>query len=120
MPFRVKAHGRPHGLAGTCGRLEGARVGLVVAPHGHGAPHAVFAGPREGAAQVLVRGIVKVAVAVDEHRGEGFCQAPATTILPMRTVGAAVRPRKSRSLPTPSMARNISSRLPATVISSTG
>ena len=120
VPLGMKAHGRPHGLAGGGGRPERADIGLEVAADGDGAPDAVLGGPRERAAQVLVGGIVKVAVAVYEHRDDGSCQAPATTILPIRTVGAAVRSRKTRSFPTPSMARNISSRLPATVISSTG
>jgi hypothetical protein len=95
--------------------------------------------------QVLEGRVVQVTVAVDDHlsssilnmpcgmltvvekvsatrEGESprYRHVPATVMRPMSTVGAAVRSRKTRSLPTASIALNISSRLPAMVISSTG
>src|SRR5438309_10229131 len=99
VPLGMKAHGRPHGLAGGGGRPERADIGLEVAADGDGAPDAVLGGPRERAAQVLVGGIVSVAVAVYEHRGPGRSRAPATTILPISTVAAAGRARNTRPAP---------------------
>ena len=46
--------------------------------------------------------------------------SPPTVRPSMRMVGAATEPRNSRSLPISEMLKNISFRLPATVISSTG
>src|SRR5215813_56790 len=92
-PVRMEAQGGPHRLAVERGELQRARVRLLVAADGDRAPNPVIA---------------------------RLSYRPATVILPTRTVGAEVRSRKSRSLPTPSMARNMSRRLPAMVISSTG
>src|SRR5215475_13253895 len=114
-PVRMEAQGGPHRLAVGRGELQRARVRLLVAADGDRAPDPVFARPGQSAAHVLVGGIVEMAVTINDH-----AWAPATVILPTRTVGAEVRSRKTRSLPTPSMARNISRRLPAMVISSTG
>jgi hypothetical protein len=46
--------------------------------------------------------------------------SPATVMPSMRIVGDAMAPRNSRSLPISAMLKNMSFRLPATVISSTG
>ncbi len=100
-------------LALSAGGLQRALVGGVVAADRDRAPHVVLGRADDGAAYVLEGRVVQVAVAVDDHE-------PATVIRPMSSVGAAVRSRNTRSLPTPSTARNMSSRLPAMVISSTG
>ncbi len=47
-------------------------------------------------------------------------QAPATVMLPIRMEPVAFVPRTSTSLPMAAMSRNMSFRLPAMVISSTG
>src|SRR5215813_2843829 len=114
-PVRMEAQGGPHRLAVERGELQRARVRLLVAADGDRAPNPVFARAGQPAAYVVVGGVVKVTMTVENH-----AEAPATVILPTRTVGAEVRSRKTRSLPTPSMARNMSRRLPAMVISSTG
>ena len=113
LPFRVEAEHGPHRLAVAVGHRQGARIGGGIAAHRHHTPHVRVQRAHERAPSVREDGVVQVAVAVDDH-------APATTMRPMRSVGAAVRSRKTRSLPTPSTAWNISRRLPATVISSTG
>jgi hypothetical protein len=46
--------------------------------------------------------------------------SPATVMPSMRIVGEAMAPRNSRSLPISAILKNMSFRLPATVISSTG
>jgi hypothetical protein len=46
--------------------------------------------------------------------------SPATVMPSMRIVGEAMAPRNSRSLPISAMLKNMSFKLPATVISSTG
>src|SRR4030095_17122114 len=96
-----------------CAEPRGPRVVGGVAPHRDHAPHVRGKRARERAPHVREGGIVQVAMTIDDH-------APATTMRPMSRVGAAVRSRKTRSLPPPSTAWNMSRRLPATVISSTG
>ena len=49
-----------------------------------------------------------------------WIHSPATVMPSMRSVGDAMAPRNSRSLPISAMLKNMSFRLPATVISSTG
>ena len=66
-PVGVEAHGRPHALAVGSGQLQGARVGLPVAPDGDRPPHVVLGRPRQGAAHVLERRVVQVTVAIDDH-----------------------------------------------------
>ena len=113
LPLGMKAERGPHRLGVLERGLQRALVGGVVAADRDRAPHVVLGGADDGAAHVREGRVVQVAVAVDDHE-------PATVIRPMSSVGADVRSRNTRSLPMPSTAWNMSSRLPAMVISSTG
>ena len=66
-PVRVEAHRGPDGSAVGGGRLEGARVGLVVAADGDDSPDIVLGRAGKDAAQVLEGGVVEMAVTVDDH-----------------------------------------------------
>src|SRR5206468_7995460 len=117
-PVRVKPQARPDRLGRGRRRLERLRVRLGVAPDGDRAPHVVRHRQPERLLEVGECRIVQVTVAVDDHCA--VYQVPATTMRPILSVGATVRSRRIRSSPTPSIADSISSRLPATVTSSTG
>ncbi len=117
-PIRVKSQAGPDRLGRGRGRLERLRIRLGVAADGDRAPHVVRHRQPQRLLEVGEHRIVQVTVAVDEHCA--VCQVPATTIRPILSVGATVRSRRTRSSPTPSIADSISSRLPATVTSSTG
>src|SRR6185295_6902257 len=115
----MEAERRPHRLAIGRGHLDRAAIRVGIAPDRHDAPDVMLGGARHRAARVLEGGVVQVTVTVDDHP-ELSPYEPATTMRPISKVGAAVRSRNTRSLPTPSTRFHISSRLPATVISSTG
>ena len=117
-PVGMESQARPDCLRRRCGRLERLGVGLGVAPDGDRAPHVVRHRQPQRLLEVGERRIVQVTVAVDDHRV--VYQVPATTMRPILSVGATVRSRRTRSSPTPSIDDSISSRLPATVTSSTG
>src|SRR5215471_787101 len=89
-PVRMEAQGGSHRLAVGRSELQRARVRLLVAADGDRTPDPVFARPGQSAAYVLVGGIVEVTMTVKNH-----AWAPATVILPTRTVGAEVRSRKT-------------------------
>ena len=117
-PVGMESQARPDCFRRRRGRLERLGVGLGVASDGDRAPHVVRHRQPQRLLEVGERRIVQVTMAVDDHRV--VYQVPATTMRPILSVGATVRSRRTRSSPTPSIDDSISSRLPATVTSSTG
>ncbi len=116
----MKPHRRPHALAVPARQPKGLEIARRVGADRDDAPDPRLARARHHRPRVLVDEIGQMAVSVDEHPVPLLYHAPATTMRPMSTVGAAVRSRKTRSLPMPSTRLYISRRLPAIVISSTG